>query len=199
MSATLRLRHVVITSVTRDDLADGGASHFAATIHNVRQALPEARVEVLTPDFGGKKDALALVLDARPDVFNHNVETVPRLYPLVRPQASYLRSLEVLRCSRAPGILTKSGLMAGLGEEAAEVERVLRDLREAGVDMLTIGQYLRPSRRSLPVASYVPPEQFEEWRRYGLSLGFRAVWSAPLVRSSYLAEQIDRQFSGAAC
>lgn len=206
MAATLQLEHVVITSVTRDDLADGGSSHFALTIEAVRQALPEARIEVLTPDFGGDPEALARVVEARPDVFNHNLETVARLYSLVRPQASYTRSLEVLRRARAgaghartPGLLTKSGLMAGLGEAPAELESVLRDLRDAGVDLVTIGQYLPPSRRNLPVASYVPPEQFEAWRKYALALGFRVAWSAPLVRSSYMAGEIGKLPSRPAC
>jgi lipoic acid synthetase len=201
MAAALRLRHVVITSVTRDDLADGGASHFALAIQAVRRELPEARIEVLTPDFGGSEEALARVAEARPDVFNHNVETVPRLYPRVRPQAGYGRSLEVLRRARrlAPGLLTKSGLMVGLGEEPAEVESVLRDLREAGVDLVTIGQYLPPSRRNLPVACYVPPERFEAWRRYALSLGFLGAWSAPLVRSSYMAAEMSGRLWEAAC
>jgi lipoyl synthase len=190
MAAQMRLRHVVLTSVTRDDLADGGSSHFASTIRAVRETLPEASVEVLTPDFGGNPGSLERVLDERPTVFNHNLETVPRLYFRVRPQANYTRSLEVLRFARrhAPGVTTKSGFMVGLGEEQREVEELLVDLRTTGVKSVTIGQYLQPTRRNIPVVSYVRPEQFEAWREYALSLGFRRVLSGPLVRSSYMAE-----------
>jgi lipoic acid synthetase len=189
MAAAMRLRHVVITSVTRDDLQDGGARHFAETIRATRETLPASRVEALTPDFGGDPRALILLLDAGPHVFNHNIETVRRLYPLVRPQAVYERSLEVLRfASRyGRGVVVKSGFMVGLGEEAGEVEQLLSDLREAGVVMVTIGQYLQPLLGCLPVASFVPPQQFEAWRARGLEMGFRAVMSGPFVRSSYMA------------
>lgn len=192
MARRMNLRYVVITSVNRDDLPDGGAAHFAATVRAVRAALPEARVEVLTPDFCGDFAAVRLVADASPDVFNHNVETVPRLYRRVRPQADYRRSLQVLSRVKGyrPGMLTKSGLMVGLGETAEEVRAVLADLRQAGVDVVTIGQYLQPTRRNLPVAEYVRPEQFEDYRRFGLELGFRHVFSGPLVRSSYMADQV---------
>lgn len=195
MARDLGLRHVVITSVTRDDLEDGGAAHFAATIRAVRTAVPQARIEVLTPDFQGRAKAIACVAGAMPGIFNHNLETVARLYPVVRPKAGYRRSLDVLRLARrhSPQVVTKSGLMVGLGEAAREVEELLRDLREADVDIVTIGQYLQPSRRNLPVAAYVPPEQFEKWRGYALSIGFRAVASAPLVRSSYMAEEVARE------
>jgi lipoic acid synthetase len=188
----------VITSVNRDDLADGGAAQFAETVRQVRQARPAARVEVLTPDFCGDLDAVARVLDAGPDVFNHNLETVERLYPRVRPQAVYPRSLEVLRFARRrrPEALTKSGLMVGLGETPEEVERALGDLRRAGVDVVTIGQYLRPSLANLPVAEYVAPERFDAYRRLGLALGFSMVFSGPRVRSSYLAGRVARE---AAC
>lgn len=191
MAARMGLRYVVVTSVTRDDLADGGSAHFAETVRCLRRALPEAGVEVLTPDFGGDLDAVARVADAGPEVFNHNLETVERLYHRVRPRAGYLRSLEVLRFAkrRRPEALTKSGLMVGLGETPAEIEAALGDLRRADVDIVTIGQYLQPSRRSLPVAEYVPPAQFEAYRLRGLSLGFRRVFSGPLVRSSYMAER----------
>lgn len=194
MARDLGLRHVVITSVTRDDLKDGGSAHFAATIRAVRMAVPRARIEVLTPDFQGDTDAIACVVEAQPHIFNHNLETVARLYPKVRPRAGYRRSLDVLRLARRhfPRVVTKSGLMVGLGEEAREVEVLLGDLREAGVDIVTIGQYLQPSRRNLPVTAYVPPEQFETWRIYAHSIGFRAVASGPLVRSSYLAEEVAR-------
>ncbi|MCS6953770.1 MAG: lipoyl synthase [Bryobacterales bacterium] len=195
MAALLGLRHVVITSVNRDDLPDGGAAHFARTIVAVRRRLPHARIEALTPDFCGNLNAVAAVLEAGPDIFNHNVETVPRLYRRVRPQARYEQSLEVLRFAkqRQPDRLTKSGLMLGLGEQPAEVEALLHDLRAAEVDIVTIGQYLQPTRRNLPVARYVEPAEFEAWRRYGLALGFRYVWSGPLVRSSYMADAISEE------
>jgi len=192
MVRQMRLRYVVITSVNRDDLPDGGAAHFARTIREVRAELPEARIEVLVPDFCGALDAVRAVLEAAPDVFNHNVETVPRLYRRVRPQADYRRSLDVLAFADRfdPRPVTKSGLMVGLGEEPAEVERVLEDLRRAQVDIVTIGQYLQPTRRNLPVAEFVPPERFAAWRAFGLALGFREVFSGPLVRSSYMADRV---------
>lgn len=193
MAARMNLRYVVITSVNRDDLPDGGSRHFAETVRRVRQALPDARVEVLTPDFCGDLDAVARVLDAGPHVFNHNMETVRRLYRRVRPQAYYGQSLRVLAFAKrySPDALTKSGSMAGLGESVEEVRELLRDVREAEVDVATIGQYLQPTRRNLPVAEYVLPAQFEAYRDYGLSLGFRMVFSGPLVRSSYMAEQVS--------
>ena len=193
MAREMKLRYVVITSVNRDDLEDGGSHHFAETVREVRQALPEARVEVLTPDFCGDHDAVARVLDAGPHVFNHNMETAPRLYSRVRPQADYRQSLEVLAFARAHAgdVLTKSGFMVGLGETADEVRTLLRDLRAAGTDVATIGQYLQPTRRNLPVAEFVEPRQFEEYREYGLALGFKAVFSGPLVRSSYMADLVS--------
>jgi lipoic acid synthetase len=195
MAAAMALRYVVITSVNRDDLADGGSAHFAETVREVKHALPGARVEVLTPDFQGDMDAVARVLDAGPDVFNHNMETAPRLYRRVRPQANYRQSLAVLRFARGyrHDVLTKSGFMVGLGETAAEVEQLLRDLREQDVDVATIGQYLQPTRRNLPVAEYVTPARFEQYREFGLSLGFRMVFSGPLVRSSYMADLVNEQ------
>jgi lipoic acid synthetase len=195
MAASMNLRYVVITSVNRDDLADGGSHHFAATVRAVRQALPAARIEVLTPDFCGDLAAVARVLDARPDVFNHNMETVARLYRRVRPQANYRQSLDVLRFAKSYNAetLTKSGLMAGLGEASDEVEELLRDLRSAGVDVATIGQYLQPTRRNLPVAAYIAPAQFDAYRDYGLSLGFKMVFSGPLVRSSYMADLVNEK------
>ena len=201
MAALMNLRYVVVTSVNRDDLADGGSRHFAETIREVRRAVPRARVEVLTPDFSGDLDAVARVLDAGPHVFNHNVETVPRLYRRVRPQADYPQSLRVLDFARsyAPQVLTKSGLMVGLGETTDEVEALLRDLRAAGTGVATIGQYLQPTRRNLPVAAYVEPRQFERYREYGLSLGFQMVFSGPLVRSSYMAHRIDEEARRTAC
>ena len=194
-AAQLGLRYVVITSVNRDELPDGGAAHFANTIQAVRQRLPLARIEVLTPDFKGNRAALHTVLDARPDTYNHNVETVPRLYQRVRPQADYAQSLDVLANARryAPRVLTKSGFMVGLGESFEEVKRLLDDLRAAETDVVTIGQYLQPTRKHLPVEQYVHPEVFERYREYGELIGFRAVFSGPLVRSSYMAEMVHDQ------
>lgn len=191
-AAQLNLRYVVITSVNRDELPDGGAAHFARTIHAVRRRLPHTKIEVLTPDFKGNRNALRTVLDARPDTFNHNVETVPRLYRTVRPQADYRQSLDVLRAARsvAPDVLTKSGFMVGLGETGDEVQRLLEDLRAHAVDVATIGQYLQPTRQHLPVEEYVHPDIFAEYRAYGERLGFRAVFSGPLVRSSFMAEMV---------
>ena len=195
MAAEMNLRYVVITSVNRDDLEDGGSHHFAQTVRDVRRSLPHARVEVLTPDFNGDLDAVARVLDAGPHVFNHNMETVSRLYRRVRPQANYRQSLDVLAFAKRyrSGALTKSGLMAGLGERPPEVEALLRHLRDNGTDVATIGQYLQPTRRNLAVAEYVSPAQFDAWRDYGLSIGFKAVFSGPLVRSSYMADKVNEQ------
>jgi lipoic acid synthetase len=197
IAANSKLRYVVITSVNRDDLADGGSEHFAATVRELRTALPDARVEVLTPDFCGDLDAVARVLDAGPHVFNHNMETVERLYRRVRPQAKYQQSLDVLRFAKSysSNILTKSGLMAGLGEEPGEVEQLLRDLRSVNTDVATIGQYLQPTRRNLPVSAYVPQSQFDAYRDYGLSIGFKMVFSSPLVRSSYMADLVNEEAS----
>ena len=195
MAAEMELRYVVITSVNRDELPDGGAGHFAQTVRRVREALPGAKIEVLTPDFRGDADAVAQVLDAGPDVFNHNMETIERLYDRVRPQADYRQSLNVLAFARrrAPDVLTKSGLMVGLGESQDEVRHLLDDLRQSETDVATIGQYLQPRRPRLRVEEYVPPETFERYREYGESIGFRAVFSGPLVRSSYMAEQVEQQ------
>jgi len=195
MAARMGLRYVVLTSVNRDDLPDGGSAHFAATVAELRKALPNAQVEVLVPDFLGDLDAVSRVLDAAPDVFNHNMETVARLYRRVRPQAVYQRSLDVLLFAKKqrPRALTKSGLMVGLGESVDEVHRLLDDLRGAQVDVATIGQYLQPRRHRLPVEEFVAPEQFERYREYGESIGFRAVFSGPLVRSSYMAEHVEAQ------
>jgi lipoic acid synthetase len=197
MAAELALRYVVITSVNRDDLPDGGSHHFAETVRAVREALPESRVEVLTPDFCGDTAAVARVLDAGPHVFNHNMETIPRLYRRVRPQADYRQSLDVLAFARRhrPDVMTKSGFMVGLGETEAGVFELLRDLRASDVDVATIGQYLQPSRRNLPVSEYVTPEQFERYRDFGLSIGFKMVFSGPLVRSSYMADLVNHEAS----
>jgi lipoic acid synthetase len=189
--AQMGLEYAVVTSVTRDDLADGGAGHFAATIRALRRRVPGVRVEVLIPDFQGDPAALAAVLKAGPDVLNHNIETVPRLYPRVRPQADYGRSLELLRRAgqHSPPAPTKSGLMLGLGEEPGEVRATLRDLRTSGVRILTLGQYLRPSADHMPVTAYVPPGEFDAWRTTALEMGFSEVASAPFVRSSYHASE----------
>ena len=196
MAASMGLRYVVITSVNRDELPDGGATHWAATICALRRQLTSARVEVLTPDFCGNPEALARVVAAGPHVYNHNMETVARLYCRVRPQADYHRSLQLLAAVRrlAPAMLTKSGFMLGLGESHQEVKQLLHDLRAVDCDVVTIGQYLQPTRRNLPVAEYLPPETFAYCHDYGLSLGFRAVFSGPLVRSSYMADQVVDSF-----
>lgn len=193
------LTHVVVTMVTRDDLPDGGASHVAATIEALRRRVPKARVEVLVSDVGGDPVAVDTVAAAGPDVFSHNVETVPRLYPEVRPQADYARSLSVLARVREtrPDLPTKSGLMVGLGEEPGEVEAVLGDLREAGVDIVTIGQYLRPSAKHLPVTEFVTPERFELYAQAARELGFAGVASAPFVRSSYHASEVAAEAEAA--
>jgi lipoic acid synthetase len=190
----LGLKHVVITSVNRDDLADGGASQFVACITAVRQASPGTTIEVLVPDLCGNWEALATILAARPEVLNHNTETVPRLYRRVRPQGSYPRSLELLRRSRdlAPGVYTKSGLMVGLGETDAEVQQVMEDLRAVDCDILTLGQYLQPSPKHLPVAEFITPQRFEAWRQIGEAQGFLQVVSSPLTRSSYHAEAVQQ-------
>jgi lipoic acid synthetase len=188
--AELGLKHVVITSVTRDDLPDGGAAHFADVITAVRKKSPSVQIEVLIPDFKGDHDALAKVLYAEPDILNHNVETVPRLYAAVRPQAIYQRSLQVLHQAKriSPHIITKSGIMVGLGETMDEIKAVLQDLRKVDCDLLTIGQYLAPSKKHHPVIEYITPESFNIYKAMGMELGFKHVESGPLVRSSYHAE-----------
>ncbi len=186
----MALKHVVITSVDRDDLPDGGAAHFAETIRAVRSARPECTIEVLIPDFRGQHPPLELILAAEPDILNHNIEMVPRLYPQIRPQGKYEWALSILRQAHEirPASLTKSGLMVGLGETAAEITATFRDLRAINVDILTIGQYLQPSRNHWPVERYLPPAEFEALAQQGLEMGFRWVESGPLVRSSYRAE-----------
>jgi len=183
------LQYVVITSVTRDDLADGGASHFAKTIQAIRATGQSIKIEVLIPDFKGDLSSLKMVLEKAPDVLNHNIETVSRLYPAVRPQADYERSIELLKRAKeiAPDILTKSGFMLGLGERREEILELLQDLRNAKCDFLTIGQYLQPRQDRLPVVRFIPPEEFEEYRTIGEEMGFKAVASGPFVRSSYHA------------
>ncbi|ABY93308.1 lipoyl synthase [Thermoanaerobacter brockii subsp. lactiethylicus] len=186
----LGLKHVVVTCVTRDDLPDGGASHFAKTIYELKK-LPGVTVEVLVSDFMGKEESIAQVVEAKPDIINHNIETVPRLYPNVRPKADYLRSLNLLKKSKEldPYILTKSGIMVGLGETEEEVIQVMKDLRSVDCDMMTIGQYLRPSAKHIEVAEYVIPQQFKRYEEIGYELGFKYVASGPLVRSSYYADE----------
>jgi len=188
----LKLRYAVITSVTRDDLADGGAGFFAQTIAAIRTQDPEIRVEVLIPDFQGNPAALQTVIDARPDVINHNIETVSRLYPVVRPQADYRRSLDLLLTAkqRGGGVPTKSGMMLGLGETEDEIIQTLQDLRNSSCDILTLGQYLQPSREHLPVARYITPDEFSRFKKTALHMGFRQVASGPFVRSSYHAEAL---------
>ena len=182
----LGLKFVVITSVSRDDLADGGSHQFARSIQALRKANKPLKIEVLTPDFKGDAEALKIVLAQGPDVFNHNIETVPRLYPVVRPMADYLTSVNILKNSKElyPNIRTKSGIMLGLGEKEEEVISVMQDLRKAGCDFLTIGQYLQPRRTNISVIEYIRPEVFEEYRVKGLEMGFKAVASSPLTRSS---------------
>ena len=191
--ATMGLRHVVVTSVDRDDLADGGALQFVRSIERIRAAAPETTIEVLTPDFRNKDGALEAVIAAKPDVFNHNLETVPRLYPSIRPGARYFHSLRILSDAKRLDslVFTKSGIMVGLGEEKSEVLQVMDDLRAADVDFLTIGQYLQPTERHAAVERFVTPEEFDEYRRLGRAKGFLLVASTPLTRSSYHA---DRDF-----
>ena len=193
VARSLGLRHVVVTSVTRDDLDDGGSAHFVETLRALREQVADATVEVLVPDFQGNRESVDRVVDARPDVFNHNIETVPRLYRIVRPQADFRQSLAVLeRAARCSALPVKSGLMLGLGETATEVEDALRALRSAGCTIVTLGQYLQPSSRQLPVVRYVEPVEFEQYRLLGNKLGFEQVLSAPFVRSSWHAEETLR-------
>ncbi len=191
MAATLGIKHMVITSVDRDDLIDGGAGHWAACVNAIREKSPETTIEILTPDFRRKEENIDIVADSRPDVFNHNLETVPRLYRSVRPGARYFGSLRLLQHvkERHPDMFTKSGIMVGLGEERDEVLQVMDDMRSAGVDFLTVGQYLRPSQSHYPVREYVTPEEFEYYERQAKMKGFLMVASGPLVRSSYHADQ----------
>lgn len=184
---TLSLRYAVITSVTRDDLPDGGASIFAETIYEIRNAVPDCQIEVLIPDLNGADDALSVVFKAKPDVLNHNIETVPSLYKQVRPQANYQRSLNVLRKAKQSGLITKSGLMLGLGEKSNEVIQAMKDLCKIGCDFLTLGQYLQPSSDHLQIDRYVTPEEFLQLKQEGMSMGFKHIEAGPLVRSSYHA------------
>ena len=193
---SMRLSYVVITSVTRDDLPDGGASLFAGTIKEIRKRIPDALVEVLIPDFQGNTDALQTVVEAHPDVLNHNLETVPRLYPSARPEAVYSRSLDLLKRAKQydPTIPTKSGLILGLGEFPEEIDKTLWDILEAGCNILTLGQYLQPTREHLQVERFIRPEEFEKWREIALKMGFSEVASGPFVRSSYHAKELYQAF-----
>ncbi len=194
--AAMHLKHVVVTSVNRDELADGGASIWAEMIRQIRLQSPGTNVEVLIPDFCGKWDALQLVLDVKPEILGHNVETVPRLYTRVRPQAKYHRSLKLLQIVRDQGLVSKTGIMLGLGENEDEVESVIEDLVAVGCEILTIGQYLQPTPHHLPVERWVHPDEFAEWKRRGEAAGLRHVESGPMVRSSYHAEQQVRAHHG---
>lgn len=185
----LSLRHAVITSVNRDELEDGGASIFADTIRHIRRLIPTCTIEVLIPDFEGNEAALAAVCVEKPEILNHNIETVPRLFPSIRPQGKYQRSIELLGKATQMGMTTKSGLILGMGETVDEVREVMRDLREVGCDIMTIGQYLQPTKEHLPVARFYHPDEFAQIKADGLAMGFRHVESGPLVRSSYHAEQ----------
>lgn len=193
--AKMGLKHAVITSVARDDLKDGGASVWAATIRAIRHRNPNTAVEVLIPDFKGNHDHLDIVLLAKPDILNHNVETVERLQRPVRKTASYQQSLNVLRHAKSRGFTTKSGIMLGLGETVEEIEVCLRDMREAQIDIVTIGQYLQPTPKHLPLERWVTPDEFEHWKRFGLEIGFGVIESAPLVRSSYHAEEQSERYA----
>lgn len=188
-AVTMRLKHVVITSVNRDEREDGGAPIFAETINRLREAIPGVTIEVLIPDFRGKKPALDVVLNVRPEVLNHNLETVPRLYTRVRPQAKYERSLEVLRNAKAAGLRTKAGIMVGLGETEEEVFKVMDDVVSVGLNVFTIGQYMQPTKMHLPVEAWIHPDQFKIYKQVGESKGIEHVESGPLVRSSYHAER----------
>ncbi|PJZ30544.1 lipoyl synthase [Leptospira kmetyi] len=186
---SLGLKHVVITAVNRDDLEDGGASHFAETVFEIRKGLPDCKIELLIPDLKVKPESLEIVFDCKPDIFNHNLETVKRLFPEVAPQKKYERSLDVLRIASERGFLTKSGLILGMGETVDEVKECMQDLANVGVGLLTLGQYLQPTPTHLPVKEYVHPEVFKELRIFGKSIGFKGVFSGPLVRSSYHADE----------
>jgi lipoic acid synthetase len=194
--ALMNLKHVVITSVARDELKDGGADIWARTVAAVRQRCPRTRIEILIPDMLGNQEAWATVFASRPDILNHNTETVPRLAPQVRSVARWDRSLALLRAAKGAGLVTKSGLMLGLGERDDEVAETLTELHKAKVDIITIGQYLRPSQQHLPMVEFILPQKFDHWREFGLKLGFGVVESGPMVRSSYHADEQSLRFSG---
>lgn len=184
----LKINHTVITSVTRDDLPDGGATQFVKVIKALKENFSQLTIEVLIPDFGGNLQAFQSVIAAKPNVLNHNIETVKRLYPIVRPKANYKLSLEIIRHSHNAGLITKSGIMLGMGETLEEIKETMQELRDFGCEILTLGQYLPPSKKHLPVARYLKPEEYDFLRDEGLKMGFKAVFAGPLVRSSYLAE-----------
>lgn len=190
----LNLRHVVITSVNRDELEDGGASIFTETIRLIRASMPETTIEILIPDFKGSEDSFEIIMQNPPDILNHNLETVPRLYSVVRPQAKYLRSLKLINWFKQKGLKTKSGIMVGIGETTDEIILLLQDLVSAGCDILTIGQYLQPTKVHLPVDRFVTPDEFNFYKVEGLKMGFKIVESSPLVRSSYHADEHARAF-----
>lgn len=194
--AKMGLRHCVVTSVARDELADGGASVWAATIRAIRHRNPQTAIEVLVPDFKGRMQDVDTVLDAKPDIFNHNLETVERLQKPVRVQARYDRSRSVLRHAKSRGFTTKTGIMLGLGEEKHELEQTLRDIAADKTDIVTIGQYLQPSPQHLPIARWVPPEEFQHWKEFGLGLGIGVIESGALVRSSYHADEQSQKYTG---
>lgn len=197
MVQNLNLDYVVITSVTRDDLPDGGASFFVRTVKEIRQKVPHALIELLIPDFKGNKDSLKRIIEVRPDVLNHNIETIPRLYTMIRPEAIYQRSLDLLRrvVTFDSTIITKSGLMLGLGEQPEEILNALKDLLDAGCQLVTMGQYLQPTKAHLPVERYIPPEEFDNWRKIALEMGFVEVASGPFIRSSYNAKKLFQAVS----
>jgi lipoic acid synthetase len=192
----MNLKHCVLTSVARDELVDGGASVWAATIRAVKNLNPRTAVEVLVPDFKGRMHDVDTVLDAKPDIFNHNIETVERLQKPVRVQARYDRSRRVLRHAKSRGFTTKTGIMLGLGEESHEIEQTLRDIANDKTDIITIGQYLQPSANHLPISRWATPEEFAQWKRFGLSLGIGVIESGPMVRSSYHADEQSLKFTG---
>ena len=196
----LNLKYVVITSVTRDDLTDGGAEQFAKTISTIKEKIADSKVEVLVPDFQGSQKSLKTVLSAKPDVFNHNVETIKKFYPKVRPQANYKCSLAVLKFAKGAGFITKSGIMLGLGEKKEGVVKVMEDLRNVNCNLLTIGQYLKPNKKCLEVERFVPPIEFAEYQEIGEKLGFASVMAGPFVRSSYQAEKMEKIYEqGKSC
>lgn len=192
VAKTLKLNHVVVTSVNRDDLSDQGSLHFARTIYEIRNLTPEVTIEVLTPDFRGNKECILNVIKAKPDIYNHNLETVPRLYKKVRPGAVYERSLNLIKFVKNtdPKIITKSGIMLGLSETKEEITLVIKDLFKCGCDYLTLGQYMQPSLNSFPVFRYLVPQEFEQFKEIALEIGFKKVFSGPLVRSSYHAKEL---------
>jgi lipoic acid synthetase len=195
MAAALKLRHIVITSVTRDDLPDGGAALFVRCVTECRAAVPGAIVELLIPDFSGNANSISTVTGSKPDILNHNLETVPRLYKDIRPGADYHRSLDIIAAARASGLIAKSGLMVGLGETETEINAVLRDLKNAGCDIVTIGQYLQPSVSQTPVSRFETPHTFEKYERFGSELGIKKVIAGPFVRSSYRAHEFFMEVS----